>query len=204
MPPRARANTDRMPRAATTIAARGFTMIELIVVVIIVAIAAAAVVPRFSGSARQEADVSIDQVGELLRLYAYRQSLGSQQVALWRDGVDGRVHLLVKDSDPSDPTAAPEWRSDRFAAPVALVPGLDIDEVRVDDKRVDPGEFTVASIPGGDRAKIEIRLVGHGLDSTLVLPAGSPSVVRVDADKPAPFARVPIDLNRSGRERDPW
>jgi prepilin-type N-terminal cleavage/methylation domain-containing protein len=204
MTPRARNIPGPQPRAATTIAARGFTLIEIIVVVIILAIAAAAIVPRLGGTARQEADVSIEQLGELLRLYAYRQSLGAQQVALWRDGTDGRVHLLVKDSDPADPASEPEWRPDRFAAPVALVDGLDIDEVRLDDKRVDPGEFTIASIPGGDRPKIEIRLVGRGADTTLVLPEGSPSVVRVDADKPAPYARVPIDLNRAGRKHESW
>lgn len=203
MTPRAHPSTAPLPRAAR-LAARGFTLIELVVVVIMIAIAAAAIVPRFTGTARQEADVSVDQVAELLRLYAYRQALGSQQVALWRDGNDGRLHLIVKDAPPDDPTAPAEWRPDRFAAPVALTPGLEVDEVRVDDKRVDPGEFTIASVPGGDRAKIEIRLVGHGLDSTVSLPTGSPSVVRVDADKPAPFARVPIDLNRAGRERDPW
>jgi hypothetical protein len=43
-----------------------------------------------------------------------------------------------------------------------------------------------------------------GVDSTVALPQGSPSVVRVDADKPAPFAREPIDLSRAGRDFEPW
>jgi hypothetical protein len=46
--------------------------------------------------------------------------------------------------------------------------------------------------------------VGHGIDSTVTLPSGSPAVVRVDADKPAPIARFPIDLNRQGRSDEPW
>jgi hypothetical protein len=77
-------------------------------------------------------------------------------------------------------------------------------EVRVDDARVDPLEWLVASVPGGDRPQVEIRLVGHGLDSTVSLPSGSPSAVRVDSDKPLPFARFPIDLERQGRGDEPW
>lgn len=185
-------------------AGRGFTLVELIVVVVVLGIAAAAIVPRFGGTARQEADNAVDQVAELLRLFAWRQSLGSQQVALWRDGNDGRMHLLVMDADPEDPDAAPEWRPDRFAAPVSLPPGVEVLDVRTDDQRVDPLEWTIASTPGSERPKVEIRVAGHGVDATVVLPQGAPSVVRVDADRPAPFARAPIDLDRAGREREPW
>jgi len=181
-----------------------FTMVELIVVVVVLAIAAAAIVPRFTGTATQESSNAVDQVAELLRLFAYRQSLGSQQVALWRDGNDGRIHLLVKDVDPADPDAPPEWRPDRFAAPIALPAGLELAEIRKDDQRIDPVEWTIASVPGGERPKVEIRLVGHGIDSTVVLPTASPSVFRVDADKPEPFARDVIDLDQAGRDREPW
>jgi prepilin-type N-terminal cleavage/methylation domain-containing protein len=184
--------------------AKAFTLIELIVVVVILAITAVAVVPKFTGTLRQESSNAVDRVAELMRLFAYRQALGSQQVALWRDGADGRIHLIVKDTDPADPTSAPEWRADRFAAPVALPEGLELLEIRKDDQRVDPAEWTIASVPGGERPKVEIRLAGHGVDATVVLPPGSPSVVRVDADKPEPFARAQIDLDQAGRSREPW
>ena len=199
-----------MPHARTihsahpVAARRAFTLIELIVVVVVLGIAAAAIVPKFTGTARQEADNAVDQVAELLRLFAYRQSLSAQQVALWRDGNDGRIHLLVMDSDPADPEALPAWRPDRFAAPVSLPTGVELVEIQSNDQRVDPAEWTIASVPGGERPKIAIRIVGMGVDSTVTLPQGSPSVVRVDADKPAPFAREPIDLSRAGRDFEPW
>ena len=199
-----------MPHARTIHSAhpvatrRAFTLIELIVVVVVLGIAAAAIVPKFTGTARQEADNAVDQVAELLRLFAYRQSLSAQQVALWRDGNDGRIHLLVMDSDPADPEALPAWRPDRFAAPVSLPMGVELVEIQNNDQRVDPAEWTIASVPGGERPKIAIRIVGMGVDSTVALPQGSPSVVRVDADKPAPFAREPIDLSRAGRDFEPW
>jgi len=199
-----------MPHARTihsahpVAARRAFTLIELIVVVVVLGIAAAAIVPKFTGTARQEADNAVDQVAELLRLFAYRQSLSAQQVALWRDGNDGRIHLLVMDSDPADPEALPAWRPDRFAAPVSLPMGVELVEIQNNDQRVDPTEWTIASVPGGERPKIAIRIVGMGVDSTVALPQGSPSVVRVDADKPAPFAREPIDLSRAGRDFEPW
>lgn len=202
--PRRRGQRTTAGRGARDAHARAFTMIELIVVVVILAIAAVMVVPRFSGTARQDADNGIERVAELVRLFAYREAMGSQQVALWRDGTDGRIHLLVKDRDPEAEGEAPDWRPDRFAAPVTLPDGVEVAEVRVDDARVDPLEWLVASVPGGDRPKVEIRLVGHGLDSTVSLPTGSPSAVRVDVDKPLPFARFPIDLERQGRGDEPW
>ena len=114
MPARAHASPATVPAAAR----RAFTMVELIVVVVILAIAAVAIVPKFSGTARQDADNSVERVAELLRMFAFRESLGSQQVALWRDPADGRIHLLVKDG-MGDAEGTPDWRADRFAAPVA-------------------------------------------------------------------------------------
>lgn len=185
-------------------AQRAFTLAELVVVVVILAIAAVAVVPRLGGTARQEASNAVDRVAELVRLFAYREALGSQQVALWRDGADGRIHLIVKDRDPENPDEPPDWRADRFAAPVTLPEGLELVDARIDDRRVDPGEWNFASVPGGTRPKIELRFAGHGVDSSVVLPSGSPSVFRVDADKPDPFARDMIDLDRTGRDDEPW
>jgi prepilin-type N-terminal cleavage/methylation domain-containing protein len=95
----ARAHHLHPPRALRG----GFTLIELIVVIVVLAIASVAIVPKFTGTARQEADNAVDQVAEIMRLFAYRQSLGSQQVAIWRDGADGRIYLLVKDGNPEDP-----------------------------------------------------------------------------------------------------
>jgi len=195
-----------MTRARThsTRARRAFTLIELIVVTVILAIAAVAIVPRLGGTARQESSNAVDKAAELVRLFAFRESLGSQQVALWRDGADGRIHLIVKDRDPEDPDAPPEWRADRFASPVALPEGLELVDARVNGQRVDPSEWNIASVPGGERPKVELRFVGHGVDASVVLPAGSPSVFRVDAGNPEPFARDLIDLDRAGRDDEPW
>lgn len=192
-------------RARTVLtASRAFTLIELIIVVVILAIMAAAVVPKFMGTARQEANVAVDKVGELMRLFAYRQALSSQQVGLWRDGENGSMHLIVMDTDPEDETSEPEWRPDRFASAVSLPSGMDVQEVRVNDQRQPPDEWLVASVPGGARPKIEIRIAGNGVDATLILPAGSPSVVRVDEGQLAPFVRTPIDLDRAGLDQEAW
>ena len=195
-----RARTARRPAATR----RAFTLIELIVVIMVLAIFASAIVPRLGSTVREEASSAVDKAAELVRLFAYRQSLGAQQVALWRDGADGRIHLIVKDIDPEDPDAPPEWRADRFASPVALPEGLELVDARVDGQRVDPAEWNIASVPGGERPKIELRFVGHGVDASVVLPAGSPSVFRVDAGNPEPFARDLIDLDRAGRDDEPW
>jgi prepilin-type N-terminal cleavage/methylation domain-containing protein len=196
--------TIRARRRATRGVVRGFTLIELVVVVVILAVAAAMVVPRFSGTARQEADNAIERVEDLLRMFAFRESLGVQQVALWRDPVDGRIHLLTKDAPEPGSDEVPDWRPDRFASPVALPEGLELATLEVDDDSRDPGEWIIPSVPGGERPQIEVRLVGHGFDTTVTLPSGGTGVVRVDADKPAPVARFPVDLNRQGRGDEPW
>ncbi len=185
-------------------AARAFTLIEIIVVVVILAIAAMAVVPKFLSTARQEADVAVDRVGELLRLFAYRQALSSQQVAIWRDGANGSMQLLVMDVDPEKDDAKPEWRPDRFAAAVRLPNGVEVTDVRMNEQRLRSDEWLIASTPGALRPTIEIRIAGNGVDSTLVLPRGSASVVRVDEGRESPFVRIPIDLNQAGRDKEPW
>ncbi|MBL9140980.1 MAG: hypothetical protein JNK53_03855 [Phycisphaerae bacterium] len=179
-------------------------MIEIIVVVVILAIAAMAVVPKFLSTAKQEGDVAVDRVGELLRLFAYRQALSSQQVAIWRDGGDGSIQLLVMDTDPDKPDAKPEWRVDRFAARVRLPDGMDVTDVRMNEQRMRTDEWLLSSTPGALRPHIEIRVAGNGVDSTLVLPRGSASVVRVDEGRESPIVRIPIDLQQAGREGEPW
>ena len=199
------ATHDRPPASRRlSNAARAFTLVEIIVVVVILAIAAMAVVPKFMSTAKQEADIAVDKVGELMRLFAYRQALSSQQVAIWRDGADGRIQLLVKDIVGDDAESEREWRGDRFAAPVRLPAGVDVTDVRMNDQRMRNDEWLLASVPGGLRPKIEIRIAGNGVDATLVLPTGSASVVRVDEGREAPFVRVPIDLYQAGRDQEPW
>ena len=106
--------------------------------------------------------------------------------------------------------SAPNTSSDSNNGNIGVVDGrlksyeAELVEIRKDDQRIDPAEWTIASVPGGERPKVEIRLVGHGIDSTVVLPTASPSVFRVDADKPEPFARDVIDLDQAGRDREPW
>ncbi len=173
-------------------------------VVVILAIAAIMVVPRFLGTARQEADIAVDRVGELMRLFAYRQALGSQQVAIWRDSSDGRIQLLVMDANPENPDAPREWRMDRFAAPVRLPDGVEVTDVLMNDQRMRTDEWLLASVPGSLRPKLEIRIAGHGVDATLVLLPGTASVARVDEGREAPFVRVPIDLRQAGRDQEPW
>lgn len=173
-------------------------------VVVILAIAAIMVVPRFLGTARQEADIAVDKVAELMRLFAYRQALGSQQVAVWRDGSDGRIQLLVMDANPENPDAPREWRMDRFAAAVRLPDGVEVTDVLMNDQRMRTDEWLLASVPGSIRPKLEIRIAGNGVDATLVLLPGTASVARVDEGREAPFVRIPIDLRQAGRDQEPW
>src|SRR5262245_48112392 len=100
---------------------RGFTLIEMIVVVVILAIMAAMVVPRLGSSQRREFHLAIDQVSDLLTMYAQRESLGQKIVGLQYAG--NEVRMMVLDYDNSRPGSPATWHTDVYVEPVTL-PGF--------------------------------------------------------------------------------
>src|SRR5262245_19676260 len=99
---------------------RSFTMIEMIVVLLIIAIMATMAVPNLGNTQRREFRLAVDQVADLLTMYAQRESLGEKIVGIQHDTQLGTLQLVVLDYDNTNPGAAANWRRDVYVKPVKL------------------------------------------------------------------------------------
>ena len=185
-------------------AGSGFSLIELIVVVTIMAVLAALIVPAVSGISARQARQGVDQVEDILTMYAYRDSVGVQPVALWGSAETGQLELQVLDIDPDYPDEPAIWVPDRFSTPLTLPTQISIVDVRLDGRRLYSGEFLIARQPSQPRPTIEIDLEGEDVATTIVLDPQGLTPRRLEADRPTPGYRVQVDLDRQGRDREDW
>lgn len=185
---------------------RGFTLIEVIIAAMVIAVLAAILLPRLNRSSAQTYESTIEQMVALMSTFATREATGVQQVAMLQDPETGEIGLSVMQrtlGEGSD-SQAPEWIPDPLTAPFRLPRGVEIADVIVDADSIGSVDWMVASIPGGGRPRVEIRLVGEGMDTVLVLESSAISPVRIDSDRPAPPMREAVDLEGTGRAREFW
>jgi prepilin-type N-terminal cleavage/methylation domain-containing protein len=183
---------------------RGFTLLELIVVSALLALVASMVVPRLVGMSRREADVAAERLSEMLSLFAFRDNAGVQQSAIWLNPDTGCVELWNLEPDPERPNEPPEWVPDRFLQPVRMPVGVELAEVRSDGQALGGDEWRIVGAPGGERPRIEMRLIADGFDSVLVLDRGASTPVRIDNGVVREGGRSAIDLDQRGMDREPW
>lgn len=168
------------------------------------ALLAAIIVPAITGIGARQARLGVDQVQDLLTMYAYRDSTGAQPVALWGNGDAGELGLWVLDQDPSfaeDPAA---WVPDRFSAPLILPSAISMVDVRVDGRRLPLADFIIARQPSQPRPTIEIDLEGEDVEVTLVLEPQALTARRIEKGVAIDGFRTQIDLDRQGRDREDW
>ena len=201
----AKPEAHRFEAASTAVRGeRGFTIIEVMVVLVLLALLAAVAVPRFASIDRRKDQVAVGELQDLLSVFAYRDSLGSQRVAFGANEDTGEIELFVKEFDPHDPLLSAEWLPDRFVQPVRLPKGMEIVDVRVDDRSLPLDNFFIASVPGTDRPKIELRVVGNSVGATLLLEPYMIAPVVFEEGKAAPAVRLPVDLDQVGLDRGQW
>lgn len=182
---------------------RAFTLVEVLIAITIVAILAAIVVPAISGIDRRKARFDADQLEDLLTMYAYRDSTTSQQIRIERDPQTGAIGLWVKETDPGDPNAIPQWLPDRFTDPVML-DVVTILDVRMDGYRFEPGHWSLTRVPGQPRPRLEIDISGPEIDSTIVLDAQAITPRRLEVGRRNADVRQVIDLDGEGLDREDW
>jgi prepilin-type N-terminal cleavage/methylation domain-containing protein len=183
----------------------GFTLLELMVVVVILAVMATLVVPRFTASTRRSFDLAVDQVADLLVVFAQRDNVGSAPVGLQLDPERRRLSVMVLHRLDDDGNTA-EWRTDALVPPVTLLDVLDLDALVVyaDGEPVDVRTYPLAQTPGEDRPTIEIALRTHDEEHATMLRLLPHGVAPERLESLAFASRTPIDLDGAGRSREDW
>lgn len=182
--------------------ARGFSLIEVVIVCIMLAMVASTVVPRFLVLQRQREEKSFVEIEDLMRMYAFRNAAGTQQIGLYFNRGSNELTLWIYDLNPNDPEGPRTWQQDRLSNAVALPDGVEVVRAMADEILLDRDEWNITSYPDGSRPRIEIELAGTEKQALLVLePYAS---VPVRADDPRAILREPIDLDSQGSPYDPW
>ncbi|MBX3354728.1 MAG: type II secretion system protein [Phycisphaeraceae bacterium] len=190
-----------------TVHPRGFTLVEIMVVAIILAVIGAMVLPRLVGKSSVTAQLGAEQLASMLGTFAFRASLASQPVALMRDGELGTIEVWILDTDPSRPENPPDWRLDRFSRPLQLPEGVVLSEVVVNGQRLMPDAWRVVATPGIPRPLMEFVLASEeaGDEITVVLePRATAPFFITRSGRTTAIGRTAYDLDREGREKEPW
>lgn len=181
---------------------RGFSLIELIVVSILIVVIGAITLPRMTSLERRREDKALLEVEDLLRMFAFRNSVGTQQIALHFDRSKNSLSLWILDLSADDPEGPRVWQQDRLSYPVELPESMTITEAASDDSVIRDEMWTIASNPDGSRPRIAVFVEGRNLSGEIALD--SYSTVPVRLDKENAVRREPIDLDAEGRAFDRW
>ncbi|MSR44393.1 MAG: hypothetical protein EXS15_03420 [Phycisphaerales bacterium] len=184
-------------------------MIEVVIAVIILAVLAAMIVPRMSRTTKAEHENAVAQLLDLLSMYAFRDATSSQQIALWQDPETGWITLLASTRDPSATTTDGErsrfeWAADERIIPVALPRGMELTELAIDGRVVTGTDWLAATVPGGGRPTIEMRIVSGSIDTVLRLDSNTLVPQRTDAGSVPNSFRESVDLDEVTSRGERW
>jgi prepilin-type N-terminal cleavage/methylation domain-containing protein len=185
---------------------RGFTLIEVTVVVVVLAIMATMIVPRLVGNDKREFKLAVDQVGDLLTMYAQRESTGQKVVGISHNRQFNQLELWEIDTDNGGVTDGGSWRRDFYVQPVRLPQFmLDTDlEIVVDGDRVDASEWPVCGELGQQRPQISISLHGAEEIATLTLAPYAVAPTLSSTYGVSGVIREAVDLDGTGHSREDW
>jgi len=182
---------------------RGFSLVEMIIVCALLAILAGTVVPRLLVVQRQREEKAIVEVEDLLRMYAFRNTAGTQQIGLYFDPALNELSLWIYDLDPTEPEGPRIWQQDRLSAPVSFPDGMTVAAAVADDRTMSSREpWNIPSHPDGSRPRISLELEGREKGALLALENYATAPIRADDD--GVVARAPVDLDAEGSALDPW
>jgi prepilin-type N-terminal cleavage/methylation domain-containing protein len=185
---------------------RAFTLIEMIIVVVIIGIMASLVVPRLVGNQKRVFKHSVEQVNDLLIMYAQRENLGQRPIGLYHDRTRNWLMLMTLDAGSVFSGEYGQWREDTFVKPIkfpAFMYDTDV-EILADGDLIDASDVPLSNEVGKDRPTITINLKGAGETASLTLyPYGvAPEVNAGSVNQYT--ARARIDLDSTGHGREDW
>ena len=185
---------------------RAFTLIEIVVVLVIMGILATLTIPRLASTRKTGFDLFVNQVSDLMLMFAQRDGLGRQGVGLTIVSSPGRNELRLVRLDTSDLSYG-EWVADPLVRPVVFPDFVDpaAIEVYADGEVVDIRGWVLGHIPGENRPTIEISIedVDRRYSATVSLSPYSIAPRRRDGRRGA-TGRTTIDLDAEGRSREDW
>lgn len=174
----------------------------MIVACSILVIVGTLALPRFFAVDSQREEKAVVAAEDLLRMFAFRNSAGLQQVSLHYMRESATLTLWIMDLNPADPDGPRIWQQDRLSSPVEFPDGFKIERALADGIPMAEDEWTIATNPDGSRPRIELAFAGKQKNAELVLENYSNSPIR--ADDPRAKVRQPIDLDAEGSAYDPW
>ena len=200
----------RRPTTSSPLKIRdGFTVLEMMIAVIALGIIMAIAIPRVAHTADREFAYAVDQVNDLLIMFAQRDNLGEKPVGLYHDyDADGTSWLLMMIlEDPQDGEG--QWRRDPYVKPAKLPDVVDGGTLTVhaDGELVGIRELPcrLRHTPGEDRPRIEISFQSDDGEhfASLILPPYAAAPTRLE-DEHVLSVRQRFDLDAAGRSREEW
>ena len=184
---------------------RAFTMVEMIIVCIIMALIMSSIIYRMTSRQGRSFDTAVEQVGDLLMMYALRSEHSRQPVGLMIDQ-DRNALLLMRRESVEGGNNQPLWKMDPMVNGVRFPKFMEMDdvEVRVDGDQADLTEWPLSAMPGEDRPLIEIELRHEQRVVLLSLPSHALSPQRQEDGVESAPAREPEDLDTTGRWQEDW
>lgn len=186
----------------------GFTLVEMIVVIVLIGVIVSVIAPRFPGAARRRADDTARAAALLLSAAAYRDTVGSERLALEFDGSRRTLELLVPRAEAagSGTSAGVTWRADPLAQRVTMPDGVRL-TARADGRELDARGWRVVFAPTEPRPAVRLLLVADDdRRSEWVIdlpPLGAAARLEVPG-RPAKRREQPIDLDEAGRGGHSW
>jgi type II secretory pathway pseudopilin PulG len=177
---------------------------ELMVVLIILAVLASIALPRVTGSAKRSFETSVDQLSDLLMMYAQRDRLSERPVGIQYDPTRRWLMLVVMQTEDDNKG---RWVIDRFVNPVKLPELIDADTLifSADDEPLDIVNFPLTHQPGESRPTITVTVQSEerAFEAMLHLAPHDLAPRRIDGNDYY-VARQGIDLDSVGRAREDW
>lgn len=178
-----------------------FTLIEMIIVTIVIGIMSAMIIPRLSGNRDRKFNLLVEQVGDVVLMFAHRVSSSNQPAALRFNTTLKQIELLAKVEEDGERF----WNLDPLALPVKLPSWIDSDAVAIylDGELTDTTQWPVTMTPGEARPLLEVTLDWEDRSALISLPSHSigPNIM---FDGEGHELLIPIDLDAQGRGREEW
>ncbi|MCH2142887.1 MAG: type II secretion system GspH family protein [Phycisphaerales bacterium] len=190
---------------------RAFTLIEVILVTVMMALLATVVLVRFSGTEGRRFELAVEEIGDLLLMYAVRSEFAEDPVGISSNPDRNSLRLMLRRR--TDETAPAEWVPDLSVQEVRLPASVDVSalEFVLDGDQMDPSDRPLTSIPGQPRPlmQVTVRSTDTRLPQEVVLTlaptawrptisGGSGGLLRNDT------VRATEDLDNTGRWQEDW